>query len=329
MKKIIFLFALISSVFSQAQLPKQFKPEEQPIAPDYSNAQNWLTLPFRKDGADVIPKSEAWVSDSLKNVDVFYIYPTLYGKGKTWCADINDQKLNKRFSNLPVKFQATAFNQVGRIYTPLYRQGIIKCFTDTTENGALALDFAYQDVKRAFEYYLKNYNQGRPIILVSHSQGTRHSRQLLKDFFDVPAMKEKLVCAYVVGYGIYPAAYELLKPCENASETNCYVTWASFKNNFVADHDTLLYGRVCVNPLSWKRDTATVSANAGILLSLNKKKPFYTEAKMNGNYLWVKTKTPIVQNWKVMHLVDFNLYWFEIRKNVALRVAEYFKNRKN
>jgi hypothetical protein len=45
--------------------------------------------------------------------------------------------------------------------------------------------------------------------------------------------------------------------------------------------------------------------------------------------LWVKTKTPIVQNWKVMHLVDFNLYWFEIRKNVALRVAEYFKNRKN
>jgi hypothetical protein len=42
----------------------------------------------------------------------------------------------------------------------------------------------------------------------------------------------------------------------------------------------------------------------------------------------VKTAAPFVQGWNVMHLVDFNLYWHEIRKNAALRVQEYLKARK-
>ena len=327
MKNTLLLIAILFYSFTHAQIMPPFNANDQPAAPDYSKEQNWLTLPFRVDGADVIPKSEKWISDSAKAVDVFYIYPTLYDKGATWCADVNDQDLNKRLSKLPVKFQATTFNHVGRVYTPLYRQGKIQCFEDTTGNGALALDFAYQDVKRAFEYYLKNYNNGRPIIIASHSQGTRHSRQLLKDFFDNKEMKEKLVCAYAIGYGIYPDAYEVLKPCPAAEATNCYVTWASFKDKFVPNEDTLLYGRVCVNPISWKMDTLVAEANCGVLLTLSKTKPFRTKARIKNNYLWVKTSLPFVQGWKVMHLVDYNLFWYEIRKNASLRVAEYLKTR--
>jgi hypothetical protein len=315
-------------MFIQAQTLPPFKAEDQPASPDYSSEKNWIALPFRLDKADAIPRSENWVSDSLKEIDVFYIYPTLYMKGKTWCADVNDEKLNKRLANLPVKYQASVFNHVGKVYAPRYRQGIIDCFEDTTGNGELALRFAYTDVKRAFEYYLKNYNNGRPIVIASHSQGTRHSRQLLKDFFDTPEMKKKLVCAYTIGYGIYPNSYKLLKPCTNPNETNCYVTWASFKNKFVADKDTLLYGRVCVNPISWKLDTATAADNCGIMLNINKRKPYRTETRIKDNYLWVKTRTPFVQNWKVMHLVDFNLFWYSIRKNVSLRVDEYLKTQR-
>jgi hypothetical protein len=39
-------------------------------------------------------------------------------------------------------------------------------------------------VKTAFLYYLQHYNNGRPIIIASHSQGATHGKRLLKEFFD-------------------------------------------------------------------------------------------------------------------------------------------------
>ncbi|MDB5229076.1 MAG: hypothetical protein JWN78_3269, partial [Bacteroidota bacterium] len=176
---LIILFLLTSCYTHKLQ---DFKVEDQPSAPEYSDGKNWSALPFRFDAGDFTLKDETWISDSLKNVDVFYIYPTLYKKGKTWCADVTNKKLNKDLDKLPVKFHTAIFNRVGRVYAPRYRQAIIKSFFDTTGNGKKALDLAYEDVKRAFEYYMKNYNHGRPIIIVSHSQGTTHARRLLKDY---------------------------------------------------------------------------------------------------------------------------------------------------
>ena len=328
MKKVLlFLFFAfnIFKVYSQ-KLPA-FRADDQPAAPDYNNASHWLSLPFRIDGADVIPKNETWVSDSLKKVDVFYIYPTLYGKGKTWCADIADKKLNKRLDKYPVKYQASLFNNIGRVYTPLYRQGIIQCFKDTSANAQQALDFAYEDVKRAFDYYLQHYNQNRPIIIVSHSQGTRHSRQLLKDFFDTPEMKEKLVCAYVVGFGVYQEQYEMLQPCSEPSATNCYVTWASFKQKYNAKNDTLLFGNVCVNPVTWKSDTVSATSQSGILLNINRKKFFRSYTQIFENYLWVNTNIPIARRKDNLHLLDFNLFWHNIKKNASERVSVYLNNK--
>jgi hypothetical protein len=60
-----------------------------------------------------------------------------------------------------------------------------------------------------------------------------------------------------------------------------------------------------------------------MLLSVKAKKRFKTTAQIHNNYLWVKTNAPFVQTWKVLHLMDYNLYWMDIRKNVGLRVAEY------
>ncbi len=323
MKKITLFYLLASSIMSIAQLPKTFIAKDQPSAPDYSQSSSWMSLPFRLDGADILPKYEQWISDSLKEVDVFYIYPTIYTKGNSWCADIHDEKLNAKIDRLPVKFQASLFNQIARIYAPKYRQGILDCFRDTTGVGIEALDFAYQDVKKAFEYYMQHYNNGRPIIIVSHSQGTRQARLLLKDYFDTPEMKEKLVCAYIVGYGIYPTTYSLLKPCEDPHETNCYVTWSSFQKKYNADHDTLLWAQLCVNPISWKTDTTVASAKTSILLNINKQHPFYTSVQKHENYLWVKTRMPFMPFFKVMHLLDFNLYWQSIRTNAKERVEAY------
>lgn len=320
----VWLGCLCSFAFAKGLPP--FNQNNQPAAPDYSNEQYWSALPFRKDAADMFPKKEGWVNDSLKKVDVFYVYPTLYAKGNTWNADVNDKHLNKRLDHLPVRYQASVFNQVGRVYAPRYRQGIINCFFDTTDNGKQALDFAYEDVKRAFRYYLDHYNHGRPIIIASHSQGTTHCRRLIKDFFDTPEKKEQLVAAYIIGYETNQETYSVLTPCEQAEETNCYITWSTFKDGFEYKDHLKYFGNVCVNPVTWKRDTATATTHGGILLNVNKKHFFTTTAHITGHYLSAKTNLTFMKRKDVLHLVDYNLFWWDIRKNVAQRVDAYLKH---
>lgn len=327
MKKIGMYVLMTFCLSVEGQNLPQFKIEDQPSAPDYADTKYWSALPFRNDVADLIPKSEQWVSDSSKQVDVFYIYPTIYSKGKTWNADVNNKKLNKKIDKYPVQYHASVFNHVGRVYAPRYRQAIIKSYYDTSGNAPKVFDLAYSDLKRAFEYYMKHYNNGRPIIIASHSQGTTHSRRLLKDYFDNPEMKAKLVCAYAVGFEIKQNTCTLLKPCNEPAQTGCYVTWASFHDGYTPEKGNMLFGDVCVNPISWKSDSNTTTSQGGILFNVNRRKPFTSQAKIHSSYLWVKTKLPFVSSWKVMHLVDYNLFWFDIRKNASLRVEEYLKKK--
>jgi hypothetical protein len=322
MRSLLFFAFTLSVTFAGAQLPAKFNAADQPAAPDYSNTDNWSALPFRKDAADAIPKNEKWVNDSLKEVDVFYIYPTIYSKGKTWTADLADKKLNKKIDTKPVKYQATVFNNVGRVYAPRYRQGIIQCFYDTTGEGEKSLQFAYQDVKRAFEYYLAHYNNGRPIIIASHSQGTYHARQLLQEFFDTTNLRNRLVAAYAIGYGINEGMYKNLRPCENAAQTGCYITWASYKKGFEPGK-TNLADQVCINPISWTRDTIAVSSKESILLSFNSK--YNCTAQRHNNLLWVSTRMPFISGWNVLHIADYNLFWYNIRQNAATRVSAFWK----
>jgi hypothetical protein len=315
---------LCINAFAQKQKLPPFKKEDQPAAPDYSKESMWSALPFRQDMADIIPKGEQWVSDSLKDVDVFYIHPTVYSKGKTWNADLSNKKLNKKVDNLPVHFQASVFNASARVYAPRYRQGILQCYYDSI-NGPLGLDFAYQDVREAFLYYMKHYNHGRPIIIASHSQGSTHAWRLLREFFDTTALRKQLVCAYAVGMGVDDKSYQVLRPCSDGTQTGCYVTWSSFKTGYDPGK-TVLVGKVAVNPITWTRDSANVDASktlGGIFLKIKRKRDHEVSAQIHHNYLWVTNTMPFIRSWKVLHLVDYNLFWFDIRKNVADRVKSY------
>lgn len=331
MIKSVILFAFtfllsISTVWSQNLGP--FDPTRAPQNPNYESLQFWVAHPFREDKADLIPRSESWISDSLKDVDVFYIYPTIYTKGKNWNADVYDKRLNRRIANYPVKYQASVFNKVCRVYAPYYRQAIVKVFYEPSEDGDSALNFAYQDIKVAFEQFLL-WTGDRPIIIASHSQGTYHAARLLKDYFDGTELQKRLVCAYTVGLEMKRENYKSLVPCEDSTQTGCYVTWSSFSKKY--DHinkTTIYYGDVCVNPITWNSSENWEQSKGSILLDFKSKQRFKTQARRVGSYLEIKTKTPIVQTWKNMHWVDYNLFWDDIRKNVGVRVRSY-KNNKN
>lgn len=302
-----------------------FRPEQQPAAPDYAKEKYWSALPFRTDAADKIPNIEQWINDSLKDADVFYIYPTIYMSGKTWNADLANKKLNKRIDEKPVRYQASVFNESCRVYAPRYRQAIINAFYG--DEGKKALEFAYQDVKTAFEYFLKHYNHNRPFIIASHSQGTYHARKLLQEMIDTTTLRNRMVAAYIIGYGIDTAMYVTLKPCENETQTNCYITWASFKYG-INPTVKALYGNICINPLTWKTNPATaekICSKGAILLDFNKQYEKQVCTEVHEGYLWVKTNIPVISGWTNLHVADYNLFWYDIRANVKTRINEFLK----
>lgn len=310
-----------------SSLLSTFAADQQPPAPDYTAEEYWSALPFRKDAPDIVTRNETWESDSQKLADVFYIYPTMYQEGATWNASLQNKKLNKRIDKLPVKLQAGAFSNSARVYAPRYRQAIIKSFHDTTGAGDKALDFAYQDVKIAFEYYMANYNNNRPIIIASHSQGTHHARRLIKEYFDTEKQKQQLVCAYIVGFAIYPDQYEALTLCEQPEETQCYVTWSSFKAGYEYPDtaNDFLTGYATVNPITWTTSLDTATTGGSVLLNPSKRKRYNSTAYIHGNYLWVDTELIFMKNRNTLHVVDYNLFWDDVRKNAALRINEYLK----
>ena len=334
-RRYLFLFAAGNFIFfvSSCLAPsKSFDNTVPPPEPDYSKEVNWAALPDKKDSADIVPKNSGLTDNqSTAQVDVFFIHPTSYFKNKSWNAYMDDEKLNRSTDNGTIRNQASVFNGSCRIYAPRYRQATLYSFNDKAkEDGKKALDFAYEDVKTAFKYYLKHYNNGRPIIIASHSQGSRHAFQLIKDFFENdPVLYKQLVCAYIIGMNT-ETDYTTVMPCDSASQTGCMVSWRTARWGTEPNKTFFRKSKFCTNPLSWKTDTMYVSNknNKGaVRFGLTKTDPYLVDAKVHDNILWVhkpkeKGYLAAVKNY---HLIDYNLFYMDIRENVKLRVDTYLK----
>jgi hypothetical protein len=192
---------------------------------------------------------------------------------------------------------------------------------------------AYADIKAAFEYYLKNYNHGRPIIIASHSQGTTHALRLLKDYFDNKPLQKQLVAAYLVGMGIPKEYFSSLKICQDPSQNGCACGWRTFRNGFKPDYVEAEKGNSFVtNPITWKTDNdyASRKKNKGsVLFKFNKLYKKTTDAKIHENVIWVtKPKFPwsFLYSAKNYHIGDINLYYMNMRENIGRRIENYFQN---
>jgi hypothetical protein len=312
-----------------------------PSAPDYDNLDYWIAHPDQEDMADLVPgKGELKEYQSSADVDVFFVYPTIYSKKQKkenpWFADVNDKKLNEEIAASTIKYQASVFNASGKIYSPLYRQAHIGIYyADNLELKVEALDFAYQDVKAAFEYYLKNWNKGRPIIIASHSQGTTHAVQLLKDFFQGKELMNKLVAAYIVGMPLAKNVLQEIPICDEPKDTGCWLTWNTYiRDYYPPNHDFWYFNALNVNPLNWKITEEYVSYGenkGGILKNYKKIRTGLSDGENHDGMLWInkpKFFGSFLINWERYHVVDYNLFYMNIRANVEDRVDAYFFKRK-
>ena len=303
--------------------------------PDYSDLNYWAAHPWKKNNSDSIPKPLRRDYKKDSSADVFFIYPTTLTSStdQRWNADIDDAAINAKTDNSTILYQASVFNESCRVFAPRYRQAHIRSFFIDEKASEKYFDTAYEDVRNAFIYYLNNFNGGRPIIIASHSQGTKHAARLLKEFFDNKPLQKKLVCAYIIGLPIPENYFTTIPACKDSTATGCFVSWRTFKRgytepNYIAKEN---YKAAVINPLTWTSDTLLVSSSknkGGVLLNFNKIIPHVVNANIHQNVLWSSKPDvfgKIFFTKKNYHVGDINLFYMNIRQNVKTRIASYLK----
>jgi len=327
-------FALIILLSSCARIDDQYftYPLNNYASPDYSLNKNWAALPTTKDKADLTPHKSIINKQDSALVDVFFIHPTTYSSRKNWNAPIKKGFLNWLTKISAIKHQASVFNGTCKVYAPRYRQATIHSYFSKSSRTTQAFKLAYNDVRAAFLYYLKNQNNGRPFILAGHSQGSSHLISLLMEFENSEAINKQLVTAYIVGMPVFEKYFNTIKPCENATATGCYVSWSTYLTGyFPVEH---YEGAVSANPLTFnlKPSYAGYHLNKGAVTFKYKRKPkpnFVSAKNING-VVWVKKPKYWVSKFikvKNFHIADYSLFWMNLRENVAERSKVFLKEK--
>ena len=339
-KKVGIAVAVSCFFFSCAKKYQQFVPDytfHSPDGkPDYSSLDYWAANPYKKDPSDSFPRALRSDYKTDTSIDVFFIHPTSYSDATFpfgYNAPVDDPVINAKTDYGTILYQASIFNAAGRVFAPRYRQANYWCyFTKDSIAARAAFRLAYEDVKTAFEYYMAHYNNGRPVIIAAHSQGTTHALTLLKEFFDGKPLQNQLVAAYLVGMPVRPGYFLVIKPCTSPDETGCFCSWRTMKTGFVTPYAlSENYTAIVTNPLTWKASEpeAARSANPGsVLRNFKKVKSHITNAVIHNGVLW-SDKPRFFGNFfirfKNYHVGDYNFFYESVRQNAVLRAQRFKK----
>ncbi len=331
------LLPLVGCLKTLLQPRREFAAYAPAAAPDYAQDSCWAALPTRRDSADAVPqRSGLRDAQATAAADVFFVHPTTFYRSAAWNADLAQGKVNRFTDRTTIRQQATAFNAAGRIYAPRYRQATLYSFFDEENpaNGQAALDLAYDDVRAAFQYYLAHYNQNRPLIIAGHSQGTAHATRLLHEFFDHdPALRHRLVAAYLIGFKVKPDEYRAIRPCPDSLATGCFVAY----NSVATGNEYPPFAPCAVtNPLTWTLDTLLAPATlnrGGVGVDMKGIDPQLTSAQIHRGLLWVVPPKPggyprfllpgRAELRHSFHIADYGLFYVNIRTNAVARVRAW------
>jgi hypothetical protein len=239
--------SLITVAFSQA--PSAPAPATQPLEhADWSQGQNWLCLPGRQD-ACVVPLDAAVVSpngsvriETFKAakspaIDCFYVYPTV-SLDPFSSSDLQPGVEERAV----IERQFARLSSVCRPYAPMYRQTTLPQLRAGQGSAAApprrgAQGQGTADVDDAWDYYLKNHNQGRGIVLIGHSQGAGQISRLVRSKIEGTATQKQLVAVYILGGSVIVPrgqvtgrTFKTIVPCRARDQIGCVVSYGSFRS---------------------------------------------------------------------------------------------------
>ena len=187
-------------------------------APDYSQKSCWYNIP-----------------EITKEFDTFFIYPTEYmgsNEGDPDYASLDNPDMVAGAKNDHI-IMASAFEESTNLFMPYYRQAsamtMKSAYDKTGDVRAAIIGTPYKDITAALDYYFENYNNGRPFIIASHSQGSAINSLVLKDYFkEHPDYYKRMVASYMIGFSItkdWLKDNPHLKFATGEADTGVIVSW--------------------------------------------------------------------------------------------------------
>ena len=340
-----------TDVLIRQAVPKgRVEAAEAGSGPDYTSLDSWIAHPgLEDDPSRWLP--EGFVEEPLPRVGgaaVFYIHPTTYLLRDRWNGPLSGSPDSEFRAALFVRSQASAFNGVGQVWAPRYRQAAYGAFLLKTEDAQKALDLAYADVRAAFGQFLRQVADGQPIILAAHSQGALHLSRLLQE--GGRQLGNRLVAAYVVGWPLSVRA-DLpsmgLPACAAPEQAGCVLSWQSFGEP--GNPDMVLEAwegtrgpggverrqedMLCVNPITGTLGGAALpQANPGTLvptpdLASATLVPRQVGARCENGFLTIFGEVPPLGPYVLpgnnYHVYDYALFWAAIRRDAERRAAAW------
>ena len=310
---------VVGGIHLDAQVPAPPQPVSAEITPnDYKDDASWLCKPGRKGdacdvdltttivAADGTLTREAFTADPKAPIDCFYVYPTV----STDATPNSDMTPDPAEKNVILQ-QFARFASKCRTFAPSYRQITLRGLQTALATGAdpLALftkGVQYDDVRDAWQHYLKNDNQGRGVVLIGHSQGAYILQGLIANEIDGKPIQKQLVGAYILGSTLLTpkgkdvgGQFKQIPLCRKAGQIGCVVNYSAFRSNVPPPGNTL-FGRSadaamsgnCTNPAMLGAGSAPLRAylSAGgrmIAMSGGAPKPWATDKTVDTPFVSV------------------------------------------
>jgi hypothetical protein len=249
--------------------------------------------------------------------------------------------------------QATAFETVGNIFAPYYRQAdaAYTLSLPQEQRDIVIGGIPTLDAVAAFDYYIKHYNNGRPFILAGHSQGSNVLLFLLAGYMkDNPSAYARMIAAYVIGYSVtddYLAECPHLKFAEGPDDTGVIISYNTESPDVVkGGNPVVLDGALVINPITWTREEtlAAVSEGLGSFMpdasGVFTKVPQYADAQIDKTKGVLICSTADVNKYSpgptpqhpiafprgVFHSFDYSFYYFNLRANAQNRADKFSGN---
>jgi hypothetical protein len=272
-------FITVAATLFVALLAAPGVASDDPAAPDYADAANWICRPGAEsvctaglDAKVVEPsgtaKTLAFEPAANPPIDCFYVYPTVSNEQTAF----SDLKQSPEVTDV-VNRQAGRLTSRCRVFAPVYRQLTIYGLRQMM-NGSVKenFDLAYGDVAAAWASYLAHDNGGRGVVLVGHSQGTILLQRLIAETIDGTPQQKLLVSAFLAGDPSLAVpkgktvggTFAHVPVCSSQAQVGCVYAWGTY----LAGDDSLIhaFGRpldngmvsACVHPSAPGGGTGTL-----------------------------------------------------------------------
>ncbi len=217
----------------------------RPTPNDYGKPESWLCRPgkdgpctSKQDATEIAPdgsiKPVPFVRPADPPFDCFYVYPTASEDPTPYSDMIPGRETGVTTA------QFGRYGAVCRQFAPMYRSFTLSALR--ARDGGTPMDAGYantnyDDVVDAWNYYVKNDNKGRGVVLVGHSQGSGLLTRLMQNEIEGKPIQKQLIAAYTPGTTVLlppgkdvGGTYKSIPVCRRPDQFGCVVVYGSYRS---------------------------------------------------------------------------------------------------